>query len=200
MNHRGNVSLAETFKIFHDFYREGSFTDCELRCSDDSGAVDKAFSINVHRLVLAAASKKLRGILSSVEQTDSECVIHVAGFDSSTVKSAINLVYEVLAGYSGCDNVGSRESEVLAFLGIQFVTAKPKVLRKATPEEIARIKASLVARKGGNFKTIKIVPMSGTKRPAREIGEFWLLEGLTFYQSINLKQGHEFLFSSDERT
>ena len=173
--------LRDLFRTYHNFYLEDLFTDCELRCDAPkaTGEVvedvineflvfEKPPPIRVHRFVLAAASKKMRGLLDDTNEFDS--VLHLVGFEHANVKAAIDQMYGHLSGEEHRD-LGKEVNEVLANLGIQMVKPKPKVLRKATPEEIAKIRAAMMAKKTEDLPKIPIqkivlAPKKPVKRPA----------------------------------
>ena len=149
------------FRGFLDFYQTDTFTDCEIRCKESAQVV------KAHRFVLAAASSKLKNLLKDSDPSDEKCVIHLMNIRHTAAKAAIDLVYKVLTGH-GPREFDPEVTEVLSVLGIQLENPRPKThtLRKATPEEIAKIKASMMRLKKVRPSEVKVKAV--VKRPATD--------------------------------
>ena len=175
---------------YREFYRSNKFTDCEIWCQSEE-SVPTWQVIKVHKLVLAAASKKLRTLL---EATDCEDPVYssisIVGLTHSEVKRAIDLLYDALRGKKSSSDQIRESKTVLEFLGIFLEKPEPvSKLRLATPEEIAQIKAALKSK--GQKDSRANVQRIGRKRPAlplNQSGETFLvikmqkiLDGIVLY-------------------
>ena len=162
-----NKALADLYRCFQTFYREGKFADCEIQCKSQEEENRASHpTIKTHRYVLAAASNKLKDLLVEAEASDRDHATIVLDLDHGAVKTAVDLMYEVLAGGTPTLPVSPGVSETLAFLGIQLCLPRAKVCRKATPEEIAKIVAALKKNKAFPNKSVKkIVILRNPQQP-----------------------------------